>query len=151
MKEGGAGGEGPTPSQDEEGDQAASYRGGWVSFLPPYFSPLLAIAFLINVIMGCLLCRSPISIDLLLQPPPTVASGETETSTPDLSCSKRVHRDDADGDLGCAREDRPSSRLEVVKGEGRTEELVRPEAPASIISSPAAAAEARLTRAGRLS
>jgi hypothetical protein len=37
--------------------------------------------------------------------------------------------------------------LEVVEGEGRTEELVHPEAPASIVSSPAAAAEARLTRA----
>jgi hypothetical protein len=38
--------------------------------------------------------------------------------------------------------------LEVVEGEGRTEELVHLEAPASIVSSPAAAAEAGLTRAG---
>jgi hypothetical protein len=68
--------------------------------------------------------------------------------TPDLSCSKRVRREDAGGDLGCAGEDRHSSRLEVVEGEGRTEELVRPEAPASIVSSPAVAAEVGLTRAG---
>jgi hypothetical protein len=108
----------------------------------------LAIAFLISSIMGCFLCRSPISVDLLLKPPPVVALGETETSTPDLSCSKRVRREDADGDLGRAREDRHSPRLEVVEGEGRTEEFVRPEAPASAVSSPAAAAEAGLMRAG---
>jgi hypothetical protein len=77
-----------------------------------------------------------------------VASGETETSNPSLSCSKRVRREDTGDDPGCAREDRHSSRLEVVEGEGRTEELVRPEAPASIVSSPAAASEAGLTRAG---
>jgi hypothetical protein len=35
--------------------------------------------------------------------------------------------------------------LEVVEGEGRMEELVHPEAPASIVSSPAAAVEAGLT------
>jgi hypothetical protein len=38
--------------------------------------------------------------------------------------------------------------LEVVEGEGRTEELVRPEASASIVPSPAAVAEVGLTRAG---
>jgi hypothetical protein len=52
MKESGAGDEEPTPSQDEEGGQAVSYRGGWVSLPPPYFSPLLAIVFLISLIMG---------------------------------------------------------------------------------------------------
>jgi hypothetical protein len=98
--------------------------------------------------MGCLLCRSPISIDLLLKPPPVVASGETGTSTLDLSCNKRTRREDASGDLGRAEEDHRSPRLEVTESEGRTEELVRSEAPASIISSPAAADEAGLTRAG---
>jgi hypothetical protein len=83
-----------------------------------------------------------------MRPPPAVASGETETSTPDLSCSKRVRREDASDDLGCAGEDRHSSWLEVVEGEGRTEELVCPEVPTSIVSGSAAAAEARLTRAG---
>jgi hypothetical protein len=68
--------------------------------------------------------------------------------TPDLSCNKRVHRDDAGGDLGRAGEDRQSSRLEVVEGEGRTEELVRPEVSTDITSSSAAAVEAGLTRAG---
>jgi hypothetical protein len=67
--------------------------------------------------------------------------------TPDLSCSKRARREDADGDLGCTGEDHHSSRLEVAEGEGRTEELVHLEAPASIVSSPAIAAEAGLTRA----
>jgi hypothetical protein len=77
-----------------------------------------------------------------------VASGETETSTPDLSCNKRVRREDAGGDLGRAGEDRQSSRLEVIEGEGRTEEPVYPKASTRIVSDSAAAAEARLTRAG---
>jgi hypothetical protein len=94
--------------------------------------------------MGCFLCRSPIFVDLLLKPPPAVVSGETGTLTLDLSCSKRVRREDAGGDLGHAREDRHSPQLEVVEGEGRTEELVRPGAPASVVSSPAAVVEAEL-------
>jgi hypothetical protein len=44
-----------------------------------------------------------------------------------LSCGKRVHKEDAGGNPGRAGEDRHSPRLEVVEGEGRTEELVRPE------------------------
>jgi hypothetical protein len=80
-----------------------------------------------------------------MQPPPAVASGETKISTPDLSCNKRVHREDASGDLGHAGEDRQSSRLEVVEGEGRTEELVHPEVSTGIASGSAAAAEAGLT------
>jgi hypothetical protein len=83
-----------------------------------------------------------------MRPPPAAASGETEASTPDLSCSKRVRREDASGDLGCTGEDRRSSWLEAVEGQGRTEELVRPEVPMSIISGLAAMAEAGLTRAG---
>jgi hypothetical protein len=105
----------------------------------------LAITFLISLIMGYFLCRSPISVDLIMQPPPAVASGETETSTPDLSCNKRVHRKDTGGDLGCVGEDRQSSRLEVIEGEGRAEELVRPEVSMGIASGSAAVAEARLT------
>jgi hypothetical protein len=105
----------------------------------------LAITFLIGLIMGYFLCRSPISIDLLMQPPPAVALGETETSTPDLSCNKRVRRKDTNGDLGRAGEDHQSSRLEVIEGEGRTEEPVCPEATTDIVFGSAAAAEARLT------
>jgi hypothetical protein len=125
-----------------------SYHSGWVSLLPPYFSPLLAIVFLISLIMGYFLCRSPISIDLLLKPPPAVALGETETPTLDLSCSKRVRREDVGGDLGRAEEERHAPQLEAIEGGGRTEELVRLESPASVVTSPAAAAEAGLTRAG---
>jgi hypothetical protein len=77
-----------------------------------------------------------------------VASGETETSNPDLSCNKRVHREDTSGDLGRAREDHQSSRLEVIEGEGRTEELVRPEVSTGVLSGSAAAAEVGLARAG---
>jgi hypothetical protein len=98
--------------------------------------------------MGCSLCRSPLSVDLLTQPPPAVASGETETSTPDLSCSKRVHREDAGGDLGCAGEDRRSSQLEVVEGEDQTEELVRSEVSTGTASGSAAADGAGLIQAG---
>jgi hypothetical protein len=83
-----------------------------------------------------------------MRPPPAAALGEIETLTPDISCSKKVRREDAGGDLGCAGEDRHFSRLEVVEGEGRTEELVRLEVPTGIISGSAAAAEAGLTRAG---
>jgi hypothetical protein len=98
--------------------------------------------------MGYFLCRSPISVDLSMRPPPVVASGETETSTPDLSCSKRVRREGTSGDLGCTGEDRQSSWLEVIEGEGRTEELVRPKVSTGIVSGSAAAAKAGLTRAG---
>jgi hypothetical protein len=42
----------------------------------------LAIAFLISLIMGSFLCRSPISIDLPLKPPPVVASGELKLRPP---------------------------------------------------------------------
>jgi hypothetical protein len=68
----------------------------------------LAITFLISLITGYFPCRSPISIDLLTQPPPAMASGETETLTPDLLSSKRMHRESAGGDLGCAGEGHPS-------------------------------------------
>jgi hypothetical protein len=149
MKESRAGGEEPAPSQDEEGGQAASYRGGWVSLPPPYFSLLLAIIFLISLIMGYFLCRSPISVDLLLKPPPTVASGEAETPTLDLLCSKRVRREDVSGDLGCTEEERHAPQLEAIEGGGRMEELVHPEAPTSVATCPATAAEARLVRAGK--
>jgi hypothetical protein len=98
--------------------------------------------------MGYFLCRSPIFVYLLLKPPPTVASGETETPTLDLSCNKRVRREDASGDLGRAKEERHTPQLEASEGGGRTEELVCPEAPASVATSPAAAAEVGLTRAG---
>jgi hypothetical protein len=107
----------------------------------------LAITFLISLIMGYFLCRSPISVDLSMRPPPVVASGETETSTPNLSCSKRVRREGTGDDLGCAGEDRQSSRLEVIEGEGRMEELGRPEVSTGIVSSSSAVAEAGLTRA----
>jgi hypothetical protein len=105
----------------------------------------LAITFLISLIMGYFLYRSPISVDVLTQPSPAVASGESETSTPDLSCNKRVCREDASGDLGHAGEDRQSSRLEAIEGEGRTEELVRSEVSMGITSGSATVAEAGLT------
>jgi hypothetical protein len=98
--------------------------------------------------MGCSLCRSPLSVDLLTQPPPVVASGETKTSTPDLSCSKRVRREDAGGDLGRAGEDRWSSRFEIIEGEDRTEEPVRSEVSTGTASGSAAADRAGLIRAG---
>jgi hypothetical protein len=98
--------------------------------------------------MGCLLRRSPISIDLITQPPPASASGEAETSTPDLPCNKRARREDASGDLGRAKEDRRSPRLESVVSEARAEEPVRPEVPANAVSSPAAATEAEPMQAG---
>jgi hypothetical protein len=98
--------------------------------------------------MGYFLCRSPISVDLLLKPPPAVASEETEPPALDLSCSKRMRKEDASGDLGCVEEECHTPQLEASEGGGRTEELVRQEvAPASIVLSPSAAAEAGLTRA----
>jgi hypothetical protein len=102
----------------------------------------LAAAALIDSIVGCLLHRSPISIDLITQPPPTSASGEAVTSAPDLPCNKRARREDVGGDLGHTEEDRRSSRLELVASEARVEEPARPEAPANVVSSPAATTEA---------
>jgi hypothetical protein len=96
----------------------------------------LAFIFLISLIMGYFLCRSPISIDLLLKPPPVVASEETEPLALDLSCSKRMRREDAGGDLGRAEEECHTPQLEASKGGGRTEELVLQEAaPASVVTS----------------
>jgi hypothetical protein len=77
-----------------------------------------------------------------------VASGETETSTPDLLCNKRVHREDTSGNLGRAGEDRRSSRLGVVEGEDRTEEPVRSEVSTGTASGSVAVDGAELTRAG---
>jgi hypothetical protein len=98
--------------------------------------------------VGCLLRRSPISIDLITQPPPASASGEAVTSTPDLPCNKKARREDAGGDLGRAEEDRRSPRLELVASEARAEEPARPEVPVNAVSSPAAATEADPTQAG---
>jgi hypothetical protein len=110
----------------------------------------LTFVLLISLIMGYFLCRSAISVDLLLKPPPMVASGETETLALDLSCSKRARKEDAGGDLGRAEEERHTPQLEATGGGGRTEELVCPEAPANVFTSPAAMAEAGLTRAGEV-
>jgi hypothetical protein len=98
--------------------------------------------------MGYFLCRSPIFVDLFLKPPPTVASGEVETPALDLLCSKRARKEDVGSDLGRAEEEHHTPQLEVSEGGGRTKELVRPEAPASVVTIPAAATEARLMRAG---
>jgi hypothetical protein len=125
-----------------------SYRRSRVSFPPQCFLSLLAAAALIDSIVGCLLYRSPISIDLITQPPPAPIFGEAVTSAPDLPCNKRAHREDASGDLGHAEEDRCSPRLELVASEARAEEPARLEAPANVTSSSAAMTEAEPTQAG---
>jgi hypothetical protein len=76
-----------------------------------------------------------------------MAPGETETSTPDLSSSKRVRRENADGDLSCAGEGHPSPRLGFVEGESVTEEPARLEMPAGVVSCPTATAEVEPARA----
>jgi hypothetical protein len=124
------------------------YRHSRVSFLPQCFLSLSAAATLIDSIVGYLLYRSPISIDLVTQPPPASASGEAMTSASDLLCNMRARREDASGDLGHTEEDRRSPRLEFVVSEARAEEPARPEAPANAISSPAAVTEAKPTQAG---
>jgi hypothetical protein len=75
-----------------------------------------------------------------------VASGETGNSTPDLSSSKRVRREDASGNLGRAGEDHRSSQLEVVEGEDRMKEPVRLEVSTGTASDSVAADEAGLIR-----
>jgi hypothetical protein len=90
--------------------------------------------------VGRLLCRSPLSIDLVTQPPPTPASGEAVISAPDLSCNKRARREDTGSDLGHVEEDCHSPRLEPMVSETGAGEPARPEAPADAIS--AAATEA---------
>jgi hypothetical protein len=75
-----------------------------------------------------------------------VASGETETSTPDLSCRKRIRREDAGGDLSHAREDHQSSQLGVIEGEDWTDELVHSEVSTGTASGSAAADKVGLIR-----
>jgi hypothetical protein len=94
------------------------HRGGWVSPPPPFSSPPIALAFLTDSIMGYFLCRSPISIDQLLKPPPMVASEETKSLVFALSRSKRTRREDASGDLGRAKEESRVPQVEAGEVEG---------------------------------
>jgi hypothetical protein len=103
---------------------------------------LLAAAALIDSIVGRPFCRSPLSIDLVTQPPPAPASGEAVISAPDLSCNKRARRGDTGCDSGRIEEDHHFPRLEPVASKAGAEEPVCPEAPADAVSSPAAATEA---------
>jgi hypothetical protein len=77
-----------------------------------------------------------------------MASGETGTSTPDLSSSKRVRKENAGGDLSCAGEGHPSPQLGFVEGESVMEEPARLETPAGVVSCPTATAEAEPARVG---
>jgi hypothetical protein len=98
--------------------------------------------------VGCLLCRSPLFVDLVAQPSPTAASGEAVTSAPDPSCHKKARREEIGGDLGRIEDDRCSPRLELVTSEARAEDPMRPEVPTDAVPSPAAAPEADSTPAG---
>jgi hypothetical protein len=120
----------------------ASYHRGWVSFPPQCLLSLLATAALIDLIVGCLLCRSPLSIDLVTQPPPAPASGEAVISAPDLSCNKRARREDTGSNSSHIEQDRQPPRLEPVASEAGAEEPACPEVPTDAVSSPAAATEA---------
>jgi hypothetical protein len=121
-----------------------------VSSPPERFLPLLAAAALIGLTVRCLLRRSPIAINMITQLPPAFASGEAETSTPDLPHSKRVRKEDTGGDLGRVEEDRHSPQLEFVASKAGAEEPVRPEVAVDAISSPAAATEADPMLAGEI-
>jgi hypothetical protein len=77
-----------------------------------------------------------------------MASGGTGTLTPDLSSSKRVRRENAGGDLSCAREGHPSPRLGFVEGESVMEDPTRLETPVGFVSCPTAMAEAKPARVG---
>jgi hypothetical protein len=68
--------------------------------------------------VGCFGCRSSISIDKLLKPLPAIASEETESLAFALSCSKRMRKEDAGGDLGHAEEEDRSSQVEAGEVEG---------------------------------
>jgi hypothetical protein len=100
--------------------------------------------------VGHLLCRSPLSIDLVIQPPPAPASGGAVISAPDLSCNKRARREDTGSDSGRVEEDRHSPRLEPAASEAGAEEPACPEAPADAVSSPTAATEADPMPAGEI-
>jgi hypothetical protein len=87
---------------------------------------------------------------VITQPPPAFASGEAETSTPDLPRSKRVRKEGTSGDSGRAEEDRHSPRLESTASEAGAEEPVRPDVAAGAISSPAVATGADPMPAGEI-
>jgi hypothetical protein len=110
----------------------------------------LAAAALIDSIVGRLLCRSPLSVDLATQPLPAPASGETVISAPAPSCHKRARKEEIGSDLGRAEEDCHSPRLEPAASEARAEEPAHPEAPADAVSSPATATVADSTPAGEI-
>jgi hypothetical protein len=64
-----------------------SYRHSRVSSRLRASYHYLAAVALIDSIVGCPLCRSPLSIDLVTQPSLAPASGETVISAPDPSCN----------------------------------------------------------------
>jgi hypothetical protein len=119
-----------------------SYHHGRVSFPPQCLLSLLAAAALVDSIVGRLLCRSPLSIDLVTQPPPASAFEKAMISAPDLSCNKRACKEDTGSDSGHVEEDRHSPWVEPSASEARAEESAGLEAPANAISSPTAATEA---------
>jgi hypothetical protein len=59
-----------------------------------------------------------------------------------------VRRENAGGNLSYAGEGHPSPRLGFVEGESVTEEPIRLETPAGVVSCPTATAEAKPAQAG---
>jgi hypothetical protein len=79
---------------------------------------------------GCFPYRSSISIDKLLKPLPAMASEETGSSASVLLHGKRMRREDADGDLGCVKEEGRASQVEAHEVEGDAARLGCPWAEA---------------------
>jgi hypothetical protein len=92
--------------------------------------------------VGCLLCRSPLSVGLAAQPPPVAPFGETATPTLEASCLKRARREETGGDSGRIEDDCRSLQLESVVGETRTEDPAHLEVPVGAVSCPTAIPEA---------
>jgi hypothetical protein len=97
--------------------------------------------------VGRPLCRSPLSVDSVAQPPPAIASGGILTPALEPSCHKRERSEEIGGDSGRIEDDRYSPRLKLVAGETRVEDPAHPEVPADVVPHPAATPETDSTPA----
>jgi hypothetical protein len=92
-------------------------------FLASY--PHFSVAVPIDLVAGCFLRRSPLSVDPATRPPPAVASKEIATPAPEPSSRKRTCGEET----GRAEDVRRSPRLKLVTGDTGAEDSARPEVP----------------------
>jgi hypothetical protein len=103
--------------------------------------PYFAVAVPIDSVVGCSLCRSPLSVDPAARPPPAVASKEIVTPAREPSRRKRARGEEMGGDSGRTEDVRHSPRLKLVAGDAGAEDLARPEVLVDAVPHPVASPE----------